>query len=73
MGIITLLLHADPASGEAAVVGISSKDNEGIVVLNSPFKTHSWSSVCPTAWDDGDADVVCRQLGFLGGVSTLYT
>ena len=68
-----VLFHAGPGSRELAIVGISSKDNEGIILLNNPFKMYSWSSVCPNDWDDENADVACRQLGFLGGTSTSYT
>ncbi|XP_033749618.1 deleted in malignant brain tumors 1 protein-like isoform X1 [Pecten maximus] len=28
-----------------------------------------WGRICPTSWDDKDADVVCRSLKFRGGVA----
>lgn len=25
---------------------------------------NSWKSICPSSWDNSEAQVVCRQLGF---------
>jgi len=37
---------------------ISSRGNVELCVINS------WKTVCANSWDNQDASVVCRQLGY---------
>ena len=66
------MTSADLSAGEVALVGINRKDSEGIVTLYDPLNTYNWSSICTTGWDDLEAQVVCKQLGFQGGSATTY-
>jgi len=68
----SLLVPSELTSGEVAVVGGDGEDGEGVVLVYNVNKSYGWSSVCENEWDDLDAGVVCRQLGYEGGHSTLY-
>ena len=39
---------------------------EGTPGLIEVLHNEEWRGVCDDYWDDADADVACRQLGFLG-------
>ena len=41
----------------------SGSTNEKVMV----WRGGRWGYICDEGWDDSDATVVCRQLGFLGG------
>ena len=57
-------------SGEVDVRLIGTiGDTTGVVEY---FDGSNWLTICPTEWDDIDAGVVCRSLGFEGGTSTTY-
>ncbi len=60
------------ANGAVAVVGGGNLDGEGVVMMYSQEKSYGWSPICVNEWDDADARVVCRQLGYSGGHSTSY-
>jgi len=64
--------RTEPGEGEVEVVGIGGEDSEGIVMLYNPFRTYQWSTLCSSKWDDNDAIVVCKQLGFKTGSSISY-
>lgn len=55
-----------PSEGQVRlVIGSQISKAEGNVQF---FHDGEWGSVCDDEWDRAEADVVCRELGFPGGI-----
>ena len=60
--IIIVILCAEPCSnGDVQLIGDSRYNNFGRVEV---CINESWGKVCSNMWENNDASVVCRQLGF---------
>ena len=58
--------------GDVRLSGGSNENNVGglEVYLNT---IDGWVSVCLDGWDDEDAAVVCKQLGYETGTTVVYS
>ena len=65
-------IHAAPSGGDVRLVGVSSSDHEGLVEMYVHRRGYGWSTLCTNDWDDMDAAVVCKQLGYHTGKSKYY-
>lgn len=61
-----------PFSGDIRLLGVSSSDHEGLVEMYFSHRGYRWSTLCTNGWDDVEAAVVCKQLGYHTGKSKYY-
>lgn len=63
--------HADPEEGDLRLVRNSPAVGGAGFVSGAlqVFLDGAYGAVCTTNFEDTDADVACRQLGFVGGTS----
>ena len=61
---IIFILTIDPSQGDVRLIG-STDSSKGIVEVYTDY--YGWSTLCTDDWDDTDATVVCKSLGFAGG------
>ena len=63
-GIECMLMNIN--TGYPIRLANGTNEKEGRIEI---FWKDQWSSVCDNGWDDNDAVVVCKQLGYAGGTA----
>ena len=58
----------DPSPNEVRLIG-STDSLSGVVEIYSSL--YGWSTICTDSWDDSDAVVACRSLGYNTGRKSL--
>lgn len=70
-----VLPECGPVDGDLRIVG-GQAENEGrleVFGTNPVTSTQEWGTVCDDRFDATDAIVACRQLGFTGNATALFT
>ena len=59
-----------PITNSVRLTG-STTSSSGVVEVYLASSA-SWVTICPSEWDDADAGVVCRALGYDGGATSTF-
>ena len=63
---MTYVIIYEYADADIRLIG-NGNEYEGTVEI---MYQGIWGTICDDGWDNNDATVVCRELGFLNGVAT---
>lgn len=69
---LSFVLGVHVASVQGGEIRLHSDVNNGQGAVEIYTIQYGWSSICPDGFDDSDAAVLCRKLGYDGGTSRSY-
>ena len=58
------------SDGDVRLVGSTSNGQGAVEIYHQ--SSRQWYRVCPTGWTSSDASVICKKLGYDGGVESTY-